>query len=101
MKKMISILVIMLMAGLCFSNTVRAEQFQVSCVMPAIPGVNVPLIEEESVVSPQSSPAESQSPDQENTSREGSNPIIQQEDSEEIVLAQNNALVITHTIYSR
>ena len=96
--------VIMLMVVLSFADVVKAEEFQVSCVMPAIPGVNVPLIQEESIVSPQSSPAETQpSSVQENTSGEEPSPLIQQEDSSEgeVVLAQNNAPVVVQTLYSR
>ena len=93
----------MLMVVLSFADVVKAEEFQVSCVMPAIPGVNVPLIQEESIVSPQSSPAETQpSSVQENNSGEEPLPLIQQEDSEgEVVLAMDSAPVIVQTLYSR
>ena len=95
--------VIMLMVALSFAYAVKAEEFQVSCVMPAIPGLNAPLIQEENVVSSQSSPAETQSlSNQENTPDENSSPLIQQEDStEEVVLAQNNTPVMVQTLYSR
>jgi hypothetical protein len=104
MKNMTVKTVLILMVVLSLASAVKAAEFQVSCVMPAIPGVNVPLIQEERVASPQSSPAETpQSSDQENTSGEDSSPLIQQEDSEEgeVVLASNNTPVIVQTLYSR
>ncbi|MFA5362137.1 MAG: hypothetical protein WC335_02675 [Candidatus Omnitrophota bacterium] len=95
--------VIMLMVALSFACMVKAEEFQVSCVMPAIPGLNAPLIQEENVVSPQSSPAETQSlSNQENNPDENSSPLIQQEDStKKVFLAQNNTPVMVQTLYSR
>jgi hypothetical protein len=104
MKSIMIKTVIILMVVLSFAIVVKAAEFQVSCTIPAIPGVNAPLIQEESVVAPQSSPAEAQpSSVQENTPGEEPSPLIQQEDSSdgEVVLAQNSAPVIVQTLYSR
>lgn len=111
MKNLIVTSVIILIIILSFTAFAKAEEFAVSCIMPAIPGVNAPLsggtspmIQEETVLKTQPSPA-AKSPisySEQNNSPEGTNSQIQQEDSnEDVVLAKNSSPAVVQTLYSR
>ena len=65
-----------------------AISLSVSCTIPAIPGVNAPLVEEEAV-----SQAGEQATEQ--------TPELTQEDSLQEVDSQDQPLLIVRTIYSR
>jgi hypothetical protein len=104
MKNFIIKTVVILSVILSVSQAAKAQDFAVSCTIPAIPGVNAPFIQEERVVTNQpSSAAESTIPSSaQNNSPEETTAQIQQEDSKENVLLAKNAIhTVVQTLYSR
>lgn len=79
-----SLMIIMILSSMAFAEDKAA--IRASCSIPAIPGLNAPLIEEKSVKSQTSAPQ----------------PAAQQEEKEEIILAEAKSnTVIVQTFYSR
>lgn len=94
----LSLILLFAFSGLCFAES--NFSMKVSCSIPSVPGLNAPLIEENTTQSEDSlSTQQAQLPQEENNSSKN---IIQTGTEKEIKLAENNAQAVTlHTIYSR
>lgn len=71
----------------------------VSCSIPAVPGINAPLVEKEKTVKTEDMTVAEEETNQKETKSPAN---IQEEDNQEIVLAEGKtATVVVQTIYSR
>ena len=105
-KALKKILVVLLMV-LCFADAVEAVDIQVSCTIPAIPGVNVPLIEEETRMPPndsnnntqESQTAFASANEPQKVQQEQTSTLIQQEN--QLTTANDQPLIIVKTLYDK
>ena len=106
MKNILKISMIGLMLILSLVNTVKAESISLSitCRIPAIPGVNAPLIEEEKIKTepPKTTPEEikiKNEPKEETKTQTSA--MIPQDKEETISAERNDSQLIVKTIYAR
>lgn len=91
---------------LSLTGAASAIELQVSCTIPAIPGVNVPLIEEETRIPPEdytntqeSQTAYAKANKPQNIQQEQTSALIQQENL--LTTANEQPLIIVKTLYDR
>ena len=104
MKRIRMISMLGLIIWLCLANLVFAGDnlsIPISCTIPAIPGVNVPLIEEETFKTKTDTPQQPKVESQQETQPQ--TPAMIQEDTQgEMVISEDQkSLIIVKTIYSR
>ena len=101
LRSMITLMLWLSLAGYVFAGESVTLQF--SCTIPAIPGVNAPLIEEENVQTNAESPQEPEAIPEEQTQPESESPKMIQEDSQTQYRTSDNqeSLVVVRTLYSR
>ena len=104
MKKALTILTVLMAIALLSTNAAFAQDngsIPISCIIPAIPGINEPFIEEETVKTKENIYAQSKVDSQEEILPQ-SPAMMQQEDEEEQLSnkGQDNLLIV-RTIYSR
>ncbi len=97
---------VVLMFLLSLTGAASAVDIQVSCTIPAIPGVNVPLIEEETRIPPEDSTNTQESQtvfakanEPQKTPQEQTSTLIQQEN--QLTTANEQPLIIVKTLYDR
>lgn len=106
MKKIRIISIIGLIIWPSLANLVFAGDnlsIPISCTIPAIPGVNAPLIEEETFKTKVDTPQPPKVESQQETQPQTKSPPMIQEDSQKkkIINEDQKSLVIVKTIYSR
>lgn len=83
------ILISSLLVIFCLTNTAWAQDsfsVSVSCIIPAVPGVNAPLIGEKAVIQEENKTA---------------SPLLIQEEKEIKLAEEKNSSIILQTLYSR
>lgn len=104
MKKTSTFVLVLIVLAFLFTNVALAGDslsFSISCTIPAIPGVNAPLIEEEKTQAKQDTPIQAKSEPQKETQTQAPTMILQDTQEEKINSEGQNSLVIVKTIYSR
>jgi hypothetical protein len=104
MKNISMLVLILLIPALVYTHTATAGEIislSVSCTIPAIPGLNAPLIEEETVKTEADTPAESNPDAQKPPLPEASQTIQQDDQKKELSYQGQKSAVIVKTFYSR
>ena len=98
---LIKTLIAILMVFLSIAHVLAGDSatLAISCSIPAIPGVNVPLLEEKSLRAPADIPQETT----EEPEKETPQPMLVQDDTkeEQVTSTGQQTLVAVKTIYSR
>jgi len=86
------------------TNTAHAGDgisLSISCTIPAIPGVNVPLIEEETLKTQTDTHIAQKTEPQKETQSETPTMIQEDNQEEKLIGEEQNSLVLVKTLYSR
>jgi hypothetical protein len=96
-RSLMASLIVFLSAAVGFAGD--SATLAISCSIPAIPGVNVPLVEEKSLRTPADIPQETAEEPQKETPQ----PMLVQDDTkeEQVTSTGQQTLVAVKTIYSR
>jgi hypothetical protein len=99
LRKMFVVLLILL----AMADLAKAEEasFTISCTIPAIPGLNAPLIVEEKPQTNVANPAPTTTVKSQTETQEQAPAMIQEEQKERKTSENQDTLVIVKTVYSR
>jgi len=98
-KSIINLIIWLSLANVAFAGD--SLTLSVSCTIPAIPGLNAPLIEEETIKTEEHTPEQPKSESQKEAQPQLP-PLIEQDNQQEKIISEGQKKqIIVKTIYSR
>lgn len=98
-KFIIGVIISLLLTGVAYAGDTLS--LSISCTIPAIPGVNAPLIEEETLTTKEDPNIKEKIESQEAIQPQSPAMIQQDNQEEKLMYGGQNSLVLVKTIYSR